>query len=124
MLHVFELHQLQCIDLCAEQEALFGFILGLNPALNAIPAEGAWFNDFDNLIADNIWVQVGIPQQGGVYLVLSETNTAFQIGMKLKCVDGCFQEADTNDNYQMIAEEAIAAAANTRRYFWARWVKN
>jgi hypothetical protein len=112
------------IDLCAEIEALFGFVLGLNTNLANLPVEGAWFNDFDEPFADNAWVRVGIPQQGGVYLILSATNETIAIGDKLMCVDGVFAVAMTADNYQMIAEQAVVGAANTRRYLYARWVKN
>ena len=112
------------IDLCAEIEALLGFVIGLAPQLETIPSQGMWYNDYDNPFADNTWVRVGIPQQECVILVLSETNTTIAVNDKLKCVDGVWQVADTNDNYQMIALEAVTAAANTRKYFYARRVKN
>lgn len=112
------------IDLCAEIEAILGFVIGLAPQLETIPANGMWFNDYDNPFGNNINVRVGIPQQKCVILILSETNTTIAKGDKLKCVDGVWQVADTNDNYQMIAEKAVTGAANTRKYFYARWVKN
>ena len=59
-----------------------------------------------------------------VFLVLSETETTIAKGQKIKCVDGVWEPASTSDNYQMIAEEAVTAAADTRKYFYARWVKN
>jgi hypothetical protein len=112
------------IDLCAEIEAIFGFVLGLDTSRANLPENGAWYNDYDQPFSDNAWVMIGIPEHGGVYFVLSATNTTIAVGDKLKCVDGVFSVADTNDNYQMIAEEAKTGAANTRKYFYARWVKN
>lgn len=112
------------IDLCAEIEALLGFVIGLAPQLETIPANGMWYNDYDNPFGDGIWVRVGVPQQNCVILVLSETNTTIAVNDKLKCVDGVWQKADTNDNYQMMAMEPVTAAANTRKYFYAKWVKN
>jgi len=112
------------IDLCGEVEALLGFVLGMVPQLETIDNQGYYYRDYDNPFVDNTWVRVGIPRQGMVILVLSETNTTIAKGNKLKCVDGVWQVADTNDNYQMIAEEAVTAAADTRKYFYARWVKN
>lgn len=112
------------IDLCAEIEAILGFVLGINPQLETVPANGMWYNDYDNCFADNIWVRVGIPEHGAVFLVLSATGVTIAKGFKIKCVDGVWQQADTDDNYQMIAEEAVTGASNTRKYFYARWVKN
>lgn len=112
------------IDLCAEIEAILGFILGYVPQLETIDNEGYYYRDYDNPFAASKWVRVGIPEPEMVILVLSETNTTIAIGNKLKCVDGVWQVAATSDNYQMIAEEAVVAAANTRKYFHARWVKN
>ena len=65
---------------------------------------------------------IGVPKQGGIYLILSETNVTLSLDMKLKCVDGVWSEADTNDNFQMMCEQAITAAANTRKYFYGKWV--
>ena len=112
------------IDLCAEIEALLGFVLGFVPQLETIDSQGYYYRDYDNPFVDNSWVRVGIPEQGMVILVLSATNTTIAKGDKLKCVDGVWSVADTNDNYQMIAEEAVTGAADTRKYFYARWVKN
>jgi hypothetical protein len=112
------------IDPCAEIEAILGFVIGLAHQLETIPAEGEWYNDFDVPFGDGINVRVGIPQQNCVILVLSETNTSIAKGAKIKCVDGVWETADTNDNYQMIALEGVTGAANTRKYFKARWVKN
>lgn len=112
------------IDLCAEIEALAGFLLGYNTALETINTNGYYYNDYDNPFSSGKNVLVGIPKHGGIYLILSETNTTIAMYDKLKCVDGVFQVADTNDNYQMIAEEAVTAAASTRKYFYAKWVKN
>lgn len=112
------------IDLCAEVDALWGFVLGYNKQLNTIDSQGFFYRDYDNPFAASKWVLVGIPVPGNVYLVLSETNTTIAINDKLKCVDGVFAVADTNDNYQMIAEEAVVGASDTRKYFYARWVKS
>ena len=48
-----------------------------------------------------------------MYLVLSETAETLAIGNKIKCVDGVFTKANTSDNYQMIAEEAVTGVAST-----------
>jgi len=112
------------IDLCAEVEALWGFVLGYNKQLNTIDAEGYYYRDYDHPFATAKWVLVGIPRQNSVYLILLETALTVAIGNKLKCVDGVFQKADTNDNYQMLAEEASTGAASTRKYIYARWVKS
>lgn len=113
------------IDLCAEPEALLGFILGYTQHHdNTIPTQGYYYNDFDEPFVAGKWVFIGIPKTLGIYLVLSATNVTILIGQKIKCVDGVFTPADTNDNYQMICEQAIAAAANTRKYFYASFVKN
>ena len=112
------------IDLCAEIEALFGFVLGLNPQLETVPALGMWYNDYDHCFADNLWVRVGIPDIDAVFLVLSGTAKDISKGDKIKCVDGVWQRADTNDNFQMISKEDVTGVADTRKYFYARWVKN
>jgi len=112
------------IDLCAEIEALWGFVIGLDTTQETLPDDGAFYNDYDNPFSDNTYVNVGIPKSGMVILVLSATNETISIGDKLKCVDGVFKVADTNDNFQMIAEEAVTGSANTRKYFYARFVKN
>jgi len=112
------------IDLCAEIEGILGFVLGYVPQWETIDSEGYYYRDYDNPFGDNKWVRVGIPKQGNVILVLSGTNKTIGRGDKIKCVDGVFECADTNDNYQMIASEAVTGASNTRKYFYARWVKN
>lgn len=112
------------IDLCAEIEALLGFVLGYVPQLNTIDNQGYFYRDFDVPFENNKWVRVGVPHQGMVFLVLSETNTTIARGHKIYCVDGVWKPADTNDNYQMVAREAVVAAGNTRKYFHAEWVKN
>lgn len=116
------------IDLCGEIEAIWGFVTGLNTARHTLPnvttGNAAFYNDYDNPFADNIYVRIGIPTPQMIILVLSATAATIARGRKLKCVDGVFQHADTNDNYQMISEEAVTGAANTRKYFYARFVKN
>lgn len=111
------------IDLCAEVDAMLGIVIGLNTTKHNLPENGAWYNDYDNCFANDKWLRVGIPKPQGVYLVLSETNTTIAVGDKLKVVDGVLAVADTNDNFQFIAEQAVTAAANTRKYFYARYVK-
>lgn len=111
-------------DLCSAIEAIWGFVVGLNTNLKNLPDGGAWFNDFDNPFANNVWIRVGIPQTLGIYLVLSATNVNIAIGAKIYCVDGVFTNATTDLNYQMIAEQAVTGAGNTRKYFYASWVKN
>lgn len=112
------------IDLCAEVEALFGFVLGYVPQLETIDSGGYYYRDYDNCFPDNSWLRIGIPKQGIDFLVLSGTAKTIAKGDKIKCVDGVWQRAVSNDNYQMLALEAVTAAANTRKYFYARWVKN
>ena len=112
------------IDLCAEDETLFGFVVGICPQLETIPALGMWYNDYDVPFSDNVWVRVGIPTQGMVILVLSATNVNINKGEKIHCVDGVFQRATTDGNYQMFAKEAVTGAASTRKYFYARFVRN
>ena len=112
------------IDLCGEIEAISGFVLGYCPQLETIDAEGYYYRDYDHPFGDGKWVRVGVPQQGMIFLVLTGTEKTIGRGDKIKCVDGVFEAADTNDNYQMIAAEAVTGASNTRKYFYARWVKN
>lgn len=112
------------IDLCAEVEAIFGFVLQYVPQLETIDATGIFYRDEDHPFADDSWVRVGIPSQGMVFLVCSGTEKTIAKGNKIKCVDGLFEVADTDDNYQMIAAEAVTGASNTRKYFYAEWVKN
>lgn len=112
------------IDLCAEIEAILGFVLGYNPQENTIDTEGYLYRDYDNPFGNNKLVRVGVPRQGIEFYVLSGTNKTIAKGAKIKCVDGVFETADTNDNYQMIAMQAVTGASSTRKYFIARWVKN
>lgn len=112
------------IDLCGEAEGLLGFVLGYVPQLETIDAGGYYFRDYDNAFPDNSWVRVGIPKQGLVIFILSGTQDTVARGDLLKCVDGVFVKCSTREEYQMIAEEAVTGAINTRKYFYARWVKN
>jgi len=112
------------VDLCSEIEPILGFALGYVPQLETIDSQGYFYRDYDNPFPDNSNIRVGIPQQGMVFYVLSGTQKTIAKGDKIKCVDGVFETADTNDNYQMIAMEAVTGAANTRKYFLAMWVKN
>lgn len=116
------------IDLCGEAEPIWGFVTGLNTTRHTLPTvtsgSASWYNDYDNPFANDIWVRIGIPTAQMIILVLSGTNKTIGRGRKIKCVDGVFEHADTNDNYQMIAEEPVTGAANTRKYFYARFVKN
>ena len=112
------------IDLCAEAEALLGFVLGYSPQLETIDSQGYYYRDYDNPFPDNSWVRVGIPRQGLVIFVLSGTQDTIARGDPIKCIDGVFVKTGTREEYQMIAEEAVTGAINTRKYFYARWVKN
>lgn len=112
------------IDLCARVEALWGFVIGYNTQLNTIDNEGYYYRDYDVPFADNKWVRVGIPKQSSVYLVLSETAETLAVNDKIYCTGGVFTKADTDDNYQMIVEEAVVGVAEVRKYFYARWVKS
>lgn len=114
----------QYIDLCAEIEALLGFVLGYNTAKETIDDEGYYYRDYDNPFASGKHILIGIPKHGGVYLVLSGTQKTIALYDRINCVDGVWEACATSDNYQMIAEEPVTGAANTRKYFYARWVKN
>jgi hypothetical protein len=112
------------IDLCGVNEPISGFVLGYVPQLNTIDNEGYYHRDFDNPFAASKWVRLGVPAQEMVILILSGTEKTIAKFAKIKCVDGVWEEADSSDNYQMIAEEAVTGAGNTRKYFYGRWVKN
>ena len=112
------------IDLCAEIEAIFGQVVGINTSKHAVHASGPWYNDYDNPYGDDIWVRVGILQPEAIYLVLSETNTTIKVGNKLKNKDGVLKLADTSDNFQFIANSPVTGAGSTRKYFYATFVKN
>jgi hypothetical protein len=113
------------IHLCAEVEALTGLLLGYNGDKdNTIPSQGYYYNDYDQPFVSGKWIWIGIMKPGGIYLCLSATNITIAIDNKMKCVDGVLAIADTNDNYQFIAEQVQTKAANTRKYFYARFVKN
>jgi len=111
------------IHLCGENEPLWGIVIGLTNK-ETIPEQGSFYNDYDQPYASGKWVSIGIMKPGGIYLVLSGTNTTWAIDNKLKCVDGVFTLADTNDNYQMVAEQTLTGASDTRKYGYARFVKN
>ena len=111
------------IDLCSVNDAMLGIVIGLNTTKHNLPENGAWYNDFDNCFANDKWARVGIPRPQGVYLILSDTDKTIDIGDKLKVVDGVIQVALTADNFQFIAEQAVTGASNTRKYFYARYVK-
>jgi len=112
------------IDLCAEIEAILGFVLGYVPQLETIDSQGYYYRDEDHPFPDNSWVRVGIPEPEMVIFVCSGTEKTIGRGDKIKCVDGLWEKADTNDNYQMISKEDVTGAENTRKYFYATWVKN
>ena len=114
----------QYIDLCAETEALLGFVLGYNTALETIDDEGYYYRDYDNPFISAKNVLVGVPKHGGIYLILSGTQKTIALFDRINCVDGVWEACATSDNFQMIAEEAVAGASNVRKYFYARWVKN
>lgn len=112
------------IDLCAEIEAIFGQVVGINTSKHLVHENGPWYNDYDNPYGNDKWVRVGILQPEAIYLVLSETNTTIVVGNKLKNKDGVLKLADTSDNFQFIANSAVTGAGNTRKYFYATFVKN
>ena len=112
------------IDLSALTEAILGFVLGYVPQLETIDSLGYYYRDYDVPFPDNSWVRVGIPKQGLVILVLSATDETIGRGDMIKCVDGVWMTTASGEIYQMIAEEAVTGAAQTRKYFYARWVKN
>lgn len=112
------------IDLCAEFEMLWGFVLGYVKQLNTIDPQGYYYRDYDVPFEASKWVLIGIPKQSSVYLVLSETEETLVVGDKIICKDGVFTEAATADDFQMIVEEPVTGVADTRKYFYARWVKS
>lgn len=112
------------IDLCAEVEALLGFVLGYDSTQETIDDEGYYFRDYDNPFASGKHILVGIPKHGGIYLVLSGTNKTIALYARIQCVDGVFEAVLTSGRDQMISEESITGAGNTRKYFYGRWVKN
>ena len=112
------------IDLCAEIEAIFGQVVGLNTSKHTLPDDGPWYNDYDNPFANNRWGRVGLLKPESIYLVLSDTNITITVGAKLKNADGVLKLADTSDNFQFIANEPVTGAGNTRKYFYATFVKN
>ena len=114
----------QYIDLSAETEALLGFVLGYNAALETIDDEGYYYRDYDNPFASGKNILIGIPKHGGIYLVLSGTNKTIALYQRIQCVDGVFEAVSTSGNSQMISEETVTGAGNVRKYFYARWVKN
>lgn len=112
------------VDLCGEDETLTGIVLGLNTAWETIPSQGYYYNDFDVPFGTGKKIQIGIPVPNEtVNLILLETNTTIEVEDRLKCVAGVFQRAGTNDSYQYVAEEPSSAAANTRKYIYAQYVK-
>ena len=113
----------QYIDLCAELEALLGFILGYNTALETIDDEGYYYRDYDAPFSSGKNILIGIPKFGGIYLVLSGTEKSIGLHDRINCVDGVFETSSTSDNFQMIAEEAVTGVSNVRKYFYARMVK-
>ena len=40
------------IDLCAEIEAIFGQVVGINTSKHPVPDNGPWYNDYDNKIKE------------------------------------------------------------------------
>lgn len=112
------------IDLVVLTESILGFVLGYVPQLNTIDSQGYYYRDYDNPFVAGKWVRVGIPKQGIVILVLSHEDETIGRGDMIKCVDGAWMTTESGEIYQMIAEEAVTGAAQTRKYFYARWVKN
>lgn len=118
------------VDLSGESEGMLGQIIGLNGSKEEIPSQGPWYNDFDVPFAATLWVRIGILKPQGVYLILSETNITIAVGDLLKVVDGVVAIAATiattptvPEHYQFTAEEPVAAAADTRKYFYGRFAK-
>ena len=114
---------------CDEGQLITGLLIGLNTTRHTLPTvtsgNPAFYNDYDNMFADNTYIRIGILKSQGVYLVLSETYKTFTVGMGLKVVDGgVLAEAASGDVISFIAEEAVTGASNTRKYFRARFVKN
>ena len=112
------------IALCALEEGILGFVLGYVPQLETIDAQGYFYRDYDTPFPDNSWVRVGIPRQHLVIFVLSDTQEDIGRGDLIRCIDGVWRSSVTREDYQMISEEDVVGAINTRQYFYARWVKN
>lgn len=114
---------------CDEGQLITGLLIGLNTTRHTLPnvtsGNPAFYNDYDNMFDDNTYIRIGIMKSQGVYLVLSDTNKTFTVGMGLKVVDGgVLAEATSGDVINFICEEAVTGAANTRKYFRARFIKN
>jgi len=110
-----------------EDDTIAGICIGLNTTRANLPnvtsGNAAFYNDFDNPFADNDYVRFGVPEHGGVYLVLSETNTTIKVGDPLMVTTaGVLKVASTGDDISFIAEEAVTGASNTKKYFRARFV--
>jgi hypothetical protein len=111
------------IVVCPENQPILGFITGIAVNKEGIPTGGRWYNDYDNMFADNKWVNVGIPNDEMIILVLSATGATIYRDSALKVVDGVFQHADTDDRSQMTAMEPVPGTTNIRKYFYARFDK-
>lgn len=112
------------IALAQINEALLGFVLGYVPQLETIDALGYYYRDYDNKFPDDSWVRVGIPKQGIVIFVLSDTDMTLARGAKILCSNGVWRTTASGQVYQMVVEEPVTGAPLTRKYFYARWVKN
>jgi hypothetical protein len=112
---------------CDEDDTICGIVIGLNTTRHTLPnvdsGNAAFYNDFDQPFTDDNYVRIGIMEHGGVYLVLSETNTTIAVGDPLMVVTaGVLKVASTGDDISFIAEEAVTGASNTKKYFRARFV--
>jgi hypothetical protein len=110
-----------------EDDTIAGICIGINTTRHTLPnvtsGNAAFYNDFDQPFSDNDYVRFGVPEAGGVYLVLSETNTTIAVGDPLMVTSaGVLKVAGTGDIITFIAEEAVTGASNTKKYFRARYI--
>ena len=115
------------VDLCGEGEPIDGLVTGLNTTRHLLPnvdsGNAAFYNDYDNPFADNIYIRFGVLKPQGIYLVLSDTNVTIAIGNHLRVKDGVLNTSSSGDITSFVATEAVTGAVNTRKYFRARYIK-
>jgi len=105
------------IDLCAEDEALMGFIIGLvHP-----DAYDPMYHTPTYPFTDGDLVWVFMPKSGAVIWVCSETASAITQGEHIEPIAGEMGLADTGaGGFDYYAEDAVAGAGSTEYYYRVR----
>lgn len=115
------------IVLAGEDDPILGHLVKLDTSKHTLPnvtsGNASFYNDYDNCFSDNVFVLVGQMKVGGLYLILSGTNKTFAMDDPLKIVDGVADLATTGDIVSFISKEVVTGASNTRKYFWAEYVR-